>query len=106
MRWYHIGMADAPHTSSSTNTCDIWNLPEANVLLIVCISGSVGHKWAMVSRLMLWILLLSASDANCSDYSYELLLSHVALLRVQALIVILVTINRPPLGFSFPALDI
>jgi hypothetical protein len=27
-----------------TNTCDIWNLPEANILLIVRISGSVGHK--------------------------------------------------------------
>jgi hypothetical protein len=37
-------MADAPNASSSTSTCDIWNVPEANIVLIARISGSVGHK--------------------------------------------------------------
>jgi len=37
-------MADAPNTSSAKSTRDIWNVFEVNVLLIVRISGSVGHN--------------------------------------------------------------
>jgi hypothetical protein len=37
-------MADAPHASATTNTRDSLDMPGANVLLIVSIFGSVGHK--------------------------------------------------------------
>jgi len=79
-------MADAPNMSSAASTCAIWNKPEVNVLLIARISGSVGHKRVVMSRLIQWALLTSASDAYCWDCCCELLLSHVALLRAQALI--------------------
>ena len=74
-------MADAPNASSATNTCDIWNVPEANVLLIVRIFGSVGHKQVVEP------VNPTSSFDKCEQYRLlGLLLSHAALLRAQALI--------------------